>query len=223
MKKNYTVIARMFPTLLVIFPIQYYVNSIINLTIFTTDFSDLIKFFGINVSMGVILLYLFSQLLRMISKSIFEQFIFKNQLYFPTTKMLKKESSILSTSFKQRIYEKINNDFRIDLNSVSNEEEDQTIIDAVSQIRTFVGQGNLLFNRNIEYGFIRNLIAGTPFCIIACILVIINKHNLSVYIFFGMYAGIAIILLMLSKIIIKFYALQYANQLYTEYLSKEAK
>lgn len=223
MKKNYTLIARIFPALLVIFPIQYYVNLIINLTLFTTDFSDLIKFFGINVSLGVILLYLFSQLLRMISKSVFERFIFNNQIDFPTTKMLRKESSILSTSYKNRIYEKIRHDFDIDLNDVNTNEEDQTIIDTVSQIRNLVGQGNLLINRNIEYGFMRNLIAGTPFCIIACILIAIKMHNLSVYIFFGLYAGIAFILLVLSRKIINFYASQYANQLFTEYLSKEKK
>lgn len=221
MKKNYTLIARIFPTLLVIFPIQYYLNSIINLTLFTTNFSDFIKFFGINGSMGIILLYLFSQLLRMISKSVFEQFIFKNQKEFPTTKMLRKESTILSTSYKQRIYEKINHDFNIDLNDINPDEEYQAIIDTVSQIRNLVGQGNLLINKNIEYGFIRNLIAGAPFCIIVCTLIIIKIHNLSVYIFFGLYDGIAFILLLFSGRMINFFASQYANQLFTEYLSKE--
>lgn len=93
---------------------------------------------------------------------------FKNGVGFPTTEFLLWKDKTLSRQFKEKLREKIFNDFGVRLFTVQQEDADcdeakKTIRDAVDLIRPRVGNGKFVLQYNIRYGFIRNFIAGSFF------------------------------------------------------------
>ncbi len=109
--------------------------------------------------------FLFMQVGRIVSKEVFEKRIYDNGLKFPTTTMLLRIDAYFSDSYKKKIYQKIQADFKINIPSAEKEREDehrsrQVITEAISHIRAKVGKGRLLGQHNAEYGFIRNFTGG---------------------------------------------------------------
>ena len=99
---EYNLKARVFPALITAIPLFLIKHYIIN-QYFSFSLTQII--FG-DVSILVILIYLFSQINRVISKSLFE---IKTE--FPTDKALLPSSTVLSQQYRKNLSDKIQTDF----------------------------------------------------------------------------------------------------------------
>ena len=168
------------------------------------------------------------QLNRLISKEFFEKKIFSNGLHFPTTNYLMHSDPRLSFEYTKKVHFKIKRDFEIEIPSMQDELKNGTnsrkiINEAVALIIKMVGNGTLVLQHNIEYGFIRNLIGGS---VIATAISIININVFS----WMVYNKIALIiscilaffylcLIVLSKWLITTFGNNYASVLIQEYMA----
>lgn len=206
--------ARIFPTIILLVPIWIFVW----------------KFWGIDIEklgsiltqsvFGLAILLLSSEFLtRNLGKKL-ENKVFENGKLFPTTCWLQKENSELSEQKKKRIYDKIKEDFKIDLKNSTAKD----IKDAVSQIRLKVGNGKLLLQYNERYGAWRNFSASSIYSAMLSLL-------LGVYFYFSdakiiwiiLFIGLIILFgaaFYFRKKILLFCADEYAEQLFNEYLSQ---
>lgn len=182
-----------------------------------------------NISLSILIVFFLMQFLRFIAKFIFEKKIFKDGDLFPTTQMLLWDDHKLSQKMKKNIRNKVLADFNINLCNEEEEKADKQeavreIKDAVSLIRQKIKKGHLTLQHNIEYGFARNLIAGT--------LIALPISLFNIYIFFKIHSMIGIIIsiliavlfffiILFSKRILSLLAEKYAKQLFTEYLDKQ--
>lgn len=224
---KYEIKARLFPAFLSIFPLilfsHFYlyqkIPQFIDSIILTKVFSD--------ISIIVIFLYAVMQLSRFISKKFLQDNFFKNELYFPTTEYLLHSDNKYSQEHKEKIREKITNDFGIALLGRKEEEIDQNearkkINEAVGLIRSKVKNGRLLLQHNIEYGYIRNLLGGLiiaiPFSLFDFFFFIF-QNNLPAVIISAIAFLIYFAILMSGKAILKYHAYNYADILYNEYLA----
>lgn len=180
-----------------------------------------------NISLAVVSVVLLMSIQRGVAKYCFENNVFNNGIDFPTTTMLLIKNDMLSKEFKRKVRDKIKKDFGICLLD-SNEETKNlleakcTIKDAVSLIRKQVLKGMLTYQHNIQYGFIRNLIAGGVWALpISVFNSWIFYRSSSVV---GLLISVALALFFLAmqmfykKILISF-ATTYAEVLFSEYLS----
>ncbi len=161
MFNKYTREARIFPTIISAIPIllfQYY--------FFNKEISDFLVFLGKiemvgNITISIIILYFVAQINRFISKIFFE----KEEIYMPSTDFLLFQNSEYSDEYKEKIYEKLEKDFNLKLPSKSSQEKNELnarkrISEVMSLARKKIGNGKLLLQHNIEYGFWRNLSGG---------------------------------------------------------------
>ncbi len=156
MFNKYTREARFFPTIISAIPILLF-----QYTFFNKEISDFLVFLGNieivgNITISIVVLYFVSQLNRFISKTFFE----KEEIYMPTTDFLLFQNSEYSKEYKKNIYEKLEKDFDIKLPSKLSQEEDEL------NSRKKIGNGKLLLQHNIEYGFWRNLSGGSILAIL---------------------------------------------------------
>jgi hypothetical protein len=229
MKFNkYSINARFFPAIITSFPLVILSGFIIS-----DDYIELfknlkyIKIVGL-VSTPVILFYLFAQINRFIAKEYFQKKYFKGELEMPTTMFLLHSNNQLSNEYKESISTKIEQDFNLTLPTEVEENADienskLRISESIGLVRNKVGTGNLLLQHNIEYGFMRNIIGGSP---VSFIFSIIN-----IFIFFyliesspAMITNIALAVfylsfILLSKFIINRYGEIYAKRLFQEYMT----
>ncbi|WP_423997398.1 hypothetical protein [Maribacter sp. IgM3_T14_3] len=230
MKINeYYIKARLFPTILISIPI---------LSLYYFGFSEkLIEFmtflegyeWASDITLSIAIIYFLVQINRLISKELFQNIFFKEELNMPTTNFLLNSDTSLAKSIKSQIAQKIAADFNIHLlNSTSeneNEEEARkTISSAVAQVRNVTRDNSILLQHNIEYGFVRNLIGGS---VLAVVISIINIF-LFQYTFPNPFAfklnlvflSIYILPIILSKFLINRYGIYYAKILFEQYLKK---
>ena len=226
--KKYTIIARFFPAIITSLPLVILSGFLIG-DDYIALFANLkyIKIIGL-ASTPVILFYLFAQINRFIAKEYFQKKYFKGELEMPTTMFLLHSDDSLSSEYKNNIRAKIENEFSVTLPSQINEEQNienskLRISESVSLVRNKVGAGNLLLQHNIEYGFIRNLIGGSP---ISLIITIVNIFlfwriipsfpamitNIVLMFFYLMF-------IILSRFLIERYGVIYAKRLFQEYMT----
>ncbi len=219
--------ARVFPAILTILPVllfsHFYLYKIIPELL---DSIMLTKVIG-DVSVIVVFVYLVIQVSRFISKKLLQDNIFKNELHFPTTDYLLYSNKKYTKEHKEVIRNKIKEDFGIELFSENlegnnDEESRKKINEAVKLIRSKVKDGRLLLQHNIEYGFIRNLTGGLiislPFSIFDIIFFVFKSNNIAIVIS-AILLLFYILLFVLHRKIIKYYAYNYADVLFNEYLS----
>lgn len=230
MKINeYYIKARLFPTILTSIPI---------LSLYYFGFSEKIMEFFIfidgykwasDITLSISIIYFLVQINRLISKELFQNIFFKEELNMPTTNFLLNSDKTLAKSMKSQIVQKIAADFNIhllDSNSENENEEEarKTISSAVAQVRNVTRGNSMLLQHNIEYGFVRNLIGGS---VLASIISIINVY-LFEYAFPNQFAFklnlvllcIYILPIILSKFLINKYGKYYAKILFEQYLKK---
>jgi hypothetical protein len=159
------------------------------------------KFFQVAPSVGII--FLMVQLVRFVSKELFQRLYFQDDLNMPTTRYLSIPSS---------------------------EEEEQDEGQARKQIAVCVGQirnrlrgNNFLLRHNIEFGFFRNLLGGCAVSFLVSLGVLyffryVDPNPIAFWLtaFFGLaYA----LLLLVSKFVLNRFGHYYAAVLYEQYLS----
>lgn len=214
--------ARLFPALLCSLPfliikhfiLDYYFGASFGDKLSTIVFQDL--------SLVVVLVYLLTQINRFVSK-----YFFENKSKFPTTLMLLPSSKELSMEFRGKINNKIFSDFGISLPTEVDEKTDlknteNRIKEIVSLIIHRVGNGTLLLQHNIEYGFMRNFIGGSVVSLtfsLGCMFIfqfLIDNHT--AYILSVILTVAYLMPILFSKHILASYSNEYAKILFREYL-----
>lgn len=225
---SYTFYARFFPCIisaLPLFILWFFLSENVQLKELWTFLSG-IKFYG-GITISVVALYFYAQILRITSKY-FENKYFVKGLGFPTTYLMTYADNTFSKSYKDKYRELVKKHFGLNLLAENEEASDTTearmrLNEATKQVILKVRDGQLVKEQNIWYGFVRNLIGGTIFSIIFCVINIItgltiHKSNLLVIssvILLVVYGGV----LIFHKTILKQNAEAYANQLISEFIS----
>lgn len=222
MKANkYTLTARAFPALITLVPITICISFFLNSTIEAAIGNKILLKLAGNLSLSVVIFYFLTQVIRFIGKEVFERIYFKNELRMPTTDFLMPNDNNLSAPYKEKIYSKIKKDFRFSIDLSQNENDlRKQIVEAVGMIRSKIKDGRLLLQHNIEYGFSRNLIGGSPLAFIFSIVnLYLYRQQMSLFYLNIIFACFFGLLLMLSKFIINRFGVLYAKRLYQEYVS----
>lgn len=219
---KYDIFARYIPAMICTVPIFIFLDLLkINIQKII-KIGDIINIEGVNISVTFAFIFLFIFISRYLGKFVFEQIIFSNELKFPTTELLLESDERLSKEIKIKLYQKIKVDFGIDLEKFKEENSKlrKIIRDTVSQIRLKVGNGKLLLNYNIQYGFFRNLLGGLLIALpVSCINIWVSLNQSKVYLWISiLFSIMAFVLLLFSKQILTKLAENYAKRLYDEYL-----
>ena len=225
---SYTINARIFPAFICTLPILIFYYFF--LAQYLSDFINVIGKIKLvqDVSFSTVIIYLLAQVDRSISKDFFERRYFIDELDMPTTVFLTHLNNQYSQSYKNKIYQKIWKDFQIRLSTRDQEKKNvirskKQITEAVSLIRKKVGNGTLLLQHNIEYGFIRNLIGGSVIATIVSLFNIyfftqINQNQIAFYA--SAFCLMAFLIpIVLSKKLMQNYGQHYARILIQEYMS----
>ena len=127
----------------------------------------------IAVSTGLV--FALVQIVRFVSKEMFQRFYFKDELEMPTTRLLLLTDHFLSREDKLKIRSKIKSDFDLHLPDEHEElahgiETRKNIAFAVSQIRKQLSGNQMVIRHNIEYGFVRNILGGCALALFMCVL-----------------------------------------------------
>lgn len=224
---EYGMKARIFPAIICAVPFlifgHFYLDRI--LPGFTENFMT-VKIFG-DISVFFVSIFFLSLVGRFFSVELFENRYFENGLAMPSTELLLHSNGNYTFEFKGKVHEKIRNDFSLNLANIRSEANDQKearkkIIEAVGAIRMIVGNGSLVFSRNIEYGFFRNIIGGSVLAFPMSIFDVGffftngNRMALAFSIFSVVFYGI---FLLFAKNIIEKHGYIYAKALIQEYMA----
>ena len=223
---EYEIKARYIPALIASIPIIVLVSSYERDAFFSL-FSASNSFLVVeNITLSAVYIAFLINFQRFVGKYIIENLVFKNGSEFPTTTMILWNDTSLSKDFKRKLYEKINRDFELNLmhwiKTEDNNYEAKTLArETIALIRNKVKKGHLTHSHNIQYGFMRNMIAGfvlsLPFSIVNIYLfikVIVFNTGLIFSLFLTFLSAVFIIFL---KPILKKLAESYARVLLTEY------
>lgn len=176
-----------------------------------------------NIGLSTILLYTFNQYFVRIPSKIFEDFIFKKQLYFPTTTFLLYSNNEYTEEFKNEIRQSIKSDFSIQLLSKEDERGYETearrrIKEVVRVIIGKVKDGYLVLQHNIEYGFVRNLWGASLVGVLgSCLLMGVSVPTTPIFTLGKVLAIIYSIYLVFGFQVIQYFGKAYARKLIEEY------
>jgi len=223
---TYTIYARFFPCIisaLPLFILWFFLSENIQLKELVTYLLSL-KFYG-GITLSFVFLYFYAQVLRITSK-IIQKKLFLGKTGFPTTYLMTYADDTFSKSYKDKYRRLVKQQFDLDLLNESEEAADITearkrLNEATQSIRLKIKKGYLVSKQNIWYGFVRNLIGGTIYSTIFCIINIIvgsvwYKNPVLVISSTVLLVIYAIVLLFHKQILIQ-NAEAYANQLITEF------
>lgn len=219
MFNKYSTKARLFPAVLTALPVILVKHYILDVFF---EFSLNQVIFG-DISIAVVLIYLFIQINRFISKKLFE-----NKKNFLTDQKLLPSSKTISEEYREKLAKKIKKDFDLNLPNIREENDNKEnvvlrIREIIKSIIDKVRGGHLLLQHNIEYGFMRNFIGGS---VIASLVSFIN-----IFVFYFLFkndkvAMLSVVLLIIyiipiifSKKILDHYSEEYTNVLFREYLN----
>jgi hypothetical protein len=224
----YTIYARFFPCIISALPLLvlwFFLSDNIKLKELGTYLLSL-KFYG-GITLSIVFLYFYAQVLRITSK-IIEEKLFHNKAGFPTTYFMTYADNTFSKSYKDKYRQLVKKQFDLDLLNETEEAADITearkrLNEATQSIRLEIKKGYLVLEQNIWYGFMRNLIGGMIYSIIFCIMNIIVGSiwykNPILIISSVILLVIYVIVFLLRKQILIQNAEAYANQLIAEFMS----
>lgn len=227
---QYFIRARLFPTILTSIPIIIFINYVLNNELYPSldqIYTILPTLTGFGISAAIIFLSI--QINRIVSKELFQKIYFKEEIEMPTTKMLLWQDSTLDKNTKSKIRQKINKNFQMKLKDEIEENSDleeskKQIVFAVSQIRNLLRGNAFLFQHNLEYGFIRNLIGGSSIASLISVIILIyaistkdNTLKITSIILLTIY----ILPIFFSKFIINKFGNYYAKTLFEQFLTEK--
>jgi len=184
------------------------------------------KLFQIAPSVAIV--FLMVQLIRFISKELFQRVYFQDELDMPTTRYLLPSVGYFTPETHNKLRTRIRKDFDLGLPTVAEEQHNEQqarrqITVCVGQIRSRLRSNALLLRHNIEYGFFRNVLGG---CVVGTVVSIgvlyyfryVQPDRIAFWLTasFGL---VYVLLLLFSRFVLRRYSHYYANVLYAEYLS----
>ncbi len=168
---------------------------------------------------------------RFLSKVLVEGIYFRGHYHLPTTVLLLHSNDRLSDDFKQLVRNQIKREFKITLPSEEEELANQhkarrCIADAVKLVREKVKHGRLLAQYNRSYGCARNLIGGSLIALPIALFEIyffqsIQPNQIAVVLAIVL-SILYLTLLLCSYNIMRNYGYDYAERLFTEYVSMKS-
>lgn len=231
MQKNfdsYTIYARYFPCIISAFPffiLWFFLSKNIQLkelAIFLTS----LKFWG-TISLSVVVLYFYAQVIRITSKY-FENKFFISKQGFPTTYLMLYTDNTFSKDYKNIYRKRVYDKFKIALLDEQAENQDTSearrrLAEAEKQVILEVGNGKLVKKHNIWYGFSRNLIGGSIYSMLFCVFnIALGFFYLKNYLLVSISIILFIFYLMwfvFRKQILFQNAIAYAKQLLAEFIN----
>lgn len=143
------------------------------------DYIMSLKFFG-TLSMSLVLLYFYAQLIRTTSK-VYENKYFVNTRGFPTTYFMLYSDGTYSEAFKDEFRKRVAKTLGIQLCGKEQEANDpaearRRLNETTKQIILSVGNGELVGKHNQWYGFFRNLIGGCIYGAITAVISVVIGH-----------------------------------------------
>lgn len=213
--------ARVYPTIISSLPglILYFYIAKITTNIVISAFS--------SIFVLSILVYFATDIVRNIGKYT-EKTFYKKESLFPTTEFLLHKNHNFSKEKKESIYEKIKRDYNIKLSSEAKERNNEPearkkITEAVGLIRQKMRNNPILLQRNIRYGFWRNLVSVSiisffisTFCAMVAFFIFENDGLMIIECCFSI---LSISLWIYKEKLINFFGIEYTEQFYLEYLS----
>lgn len=231
-KKNpfdyYTVYARMFPAIISALPLFVLWYFMVPLGELSGLMSYILSLrFLKSITLGVVFLYFFAQLIRTASKLLEKQY-FLHGKGFPTTYLMLYGDNTFSRDYKDAYRKRVG-----DLSEMALPTEEDEVTDLaetqkrLTEVTKFVilrvGRGQLVFKHNVWYGFFRNLVGGAFFALAFCMLnvvigaIILENSTLWVSSLVLMVC-FAFILLWRRPILVQ-HAEAYAKQLIAEFIA----
>ena len=220
--------ARFFPCIISILPLLVlwgFLSENVKLRELWT-FLYSIKFYG-GATISLVFLYFYAQIIRIASKY-FENKYFIKKLGFPTTYLMTYADKTFSENYKDKYRQLAKKHFDFDLLNKDEElrnptEAQKRLNETTKQVILKIKDGQLVKKQNIWYGFVRNLIGGTIFSVIFCIINIIaglTVHKSCLLVIFSVillvvYGGV----FLFHKSILRQNAEAYATQLISEFIS----
>lgn len=225
---QYTIVARIFPALITALPIvilyYFYLSTLLSGFV---QAIILVKIAG-EFSLSAALIYLYSQLNRLVGKVI-EDWVFCDEESMPTTQLLLCSSMKYSLQYKELLNKKVKKDFGLNFFTASEEANNyvgakQRIVEIISLIRDKTRRSELVLQHSYEYGFVRNLVGGAIFGFLTSLI--------NVYIFSKIFLSSTalnlsiastvfyLLLLFLGVPLIKYAGNKYAKVLIQSYMSQ---
>lgn len=229
---EYEIKARYIPCFIAAAPLAHFLIQFLGRSFWETFASNIGWLLIANISLSLIATLALIQFQCGIAKHWVEESIFgKGGIDFPTTNLLLFKNHILSRSMKVAIREKVLNDFNFNLmdevqESYDPEEARRLIKDAVGLIRRYVHKGLMTHHYNIRYGFMRNIIGGSLWACAGSIgsgAIYGLQKNWGSMALFACSALLFSSILIFKKQILSKFANQYAETLFSEYLSMKGE
>lgn len=181
-----------------------------------------------SIAPPIALIFLLVQLIRFLSKELFQRIYFQDELAMPTTRYLLGSSTYFAPEVRQRLRTKLRKDF--DLSMPSAEEEQVNVaqcqrqaVACVAQIRTKLRGNAFLLRHNMEFGFFRNLLGGCVLAVAVAIFdVVYFRYVAPQPLAFRLSVGFCLAYLIpiaASKILLTRFGHYYAKVLFEEYLA----
>ena len=224
----YYIRGRLFPTILTIIPLLFFVNVIV-VGLYYDNLKEILNVLPIitNLGLSAALIFLMVQINRLAAKEVFQRFYFQDETYMPTTDHLLWSDNYFDIKIKEMIRLKIQTKFGITLMSEIEEAGNELksrnqIATAVSQIRNSLRDNKILMQHNIEYGFFRNLLGGCVFALIFSIIILgfgLIKQDYSSVLIGSILIIFYLIPILFSRLLIKRFGYYYSKILYEQFLS----
>ena len=230
---EYAIKARFLPALLtalpfgflIAYPFSEYVMSLKDGLEFLAQCSFYVSLVG---SVFIVTIFAWAFLVRLTAKFI-ESIVFKDELSFPTTKLLMWCNTYYPKGIKRKIHQRIKDDFDVRLANENDERDNQLeaaskIARIVARIRDKVGDGRIVLQYNIHYGAVRNLTAGSIFSFAGSLLLVwmgYSNQSMRSAMDIGIVLSVLyVIVLLTSKFTWSFLGKLYAKTLIDEYMAK---
>ena len=225
---EYTWKSRFFPCIISILPLLVlwaFLSENVKLRDLWAFLSS-IKFYG-GVTLSLVFLYSYAQIIRVTSKY-FENKYFVKKLGFPTTYLMTYADRTFSENYKDKYRQLAKKHFDFDLLYKDEElrnpaEAQKRLNETTKQVILKIKDGQLVKKHNIWYGFVRNLIGGTIFSAMFCIINIIvglTVHKSYLLVILSVILLVVYVAVFLfHKPILRQNAEAYANQLISEFIS----
>jgi len=223
---QYTILSRFTPAVLTALPI-----AVLYLYLLRPIIGELVGLYSGWIYLGdfsaaFLFTYVVAQLARAIGKWL-EDKHFVKESDFPTTRFLLHSDRYYSSAYKQRLHSHIGRVLSITL--LTPEEEKNNFDEAVKTVRDCVGlmrgrvkHGRLLIQRNMEYGFMRNLLGGSVFgvgCSVFNVIIFlwISQNSIALGLSLAL-LGIYGVLVLLTRYLLNNFGERYAHTLFSEFL-----